>query len=397
LLTLFLGIALANEIPLTTGRTPIGEMKVETSTVRMVQEDLEIRLMNLDEYEVRATYRLHNPSAEAVVHFAVPITSGGEQGTYRDSSAAASVRILSDGNFVPCLVQQAPGFDTPYPQAKIDRWCTADLTIPAGPSEIRLSYEGELIYNRVLSDQALVPAPADRTLLYALASADSWAKKPDEVSITVDLGPYKGRASIRQPDGPDVSGRFISWALNKPELAKTPWIEIGLRAADWDRHAIATALNQHPSRWAPTITGSPDTAPLTDANAATAWCGPSGSTLKLDWPLPEAPASLNSSCRAGFGYIPGDTARWADTDVQSLTLRSCNAKADAPQQVFSVTRAAQPGVSGQVAILDEPMNQALFAPWLAAELPTQPPCLELELSGTEQVCLAELAWRVRCD
>ncbi|MEZ4323295.1 MAG: hypothetical protein R3F61_37875 [Myxococcota bacterium] len=399
-MTLLLGIALANGPDRNPGRTPLGEMRVATDSVRLVHEELEITLMSVDEVEVRATYQLHNPGESAVIRFSVPVTSGGEGGDFRESNAAASVRVLSDGRFVPCLVQEGEPLPTPWAAlgGTVDRWCTADLTVPAGSSEVRMSYEGALLFQRPQSPQDLLPRGADRKLVYALAPAGSWAKKPDEVAITVDLAMFRDRAKVVQPEKSTRDGRFLTWSLSKPDLEKVPWIEVDLRAADLDQHAVIAGLNATPSPWSPAVVRVPegDPAVLRDADAKTAWCGPGGSAIELEWPPPTE--RIEAACRLGLVHIPGDASsaeRWAKTGPQSLTLTPCGA--ETPSQPVPVRRASSPDQSGQVTPIDAALTEAFLAAWRATEPVTTPTCVRVELAGTSEVCLAELAWHAVCD
>lgn len=399
-MTLLLGIALANGPARTAGRTPIGEMRVGTDRVRMVHEELEIRLLSLEEVEVRATYQLHNPDPAAVVRFSVPVTSGGADGAYRDSNAAASVRILSNGTFVPCLIEEGERMATPFEAlgGAVTHWCTADLTIPSGPSEIRMSYEGELLFSRPQGPADPLPRGADRKLVYALSPAASWGKKPDEVAITLDLGDHRDRAKVVRPANPEWSGRIASWTLSKPDFSKAAWIEVDLKAADRDQHAIVASFNASQSDWTPTIrVPSGEATALTDADAATAWCGAAGSALQLEWPAPEAAGKAPASCRAALVHIPGDASnaeRWAGTGPTSFTLSTC--AADGATQPIPIRRAATPDASGQVTPLDAAATEAFFAPWRAEPPPTKPSCMKLEVAGPTEVCLAELGWHVVC-
>ncbi len=376
--------------PLVTPRTPIGELRLMSGDVRLVYEELELKILNLDEVEVRAVYQVHNKGGEIVVPYAVPITTGGKDGHLRASEAAASVRVFSGGRFVPCLIEDGPQIPMPHASlgTTVQQWCTADLVVPSGVSEVRLSYEGLLVFRRDAPTDGWNPKGADRKLLYTLAPGAYWKGKPDTLSITFDAGPYAGRATIVSPAEPFQSGRIASWSFDKPDHAKISMVEIDLKAADLDRSAnLFVHATERPSA---------SEAALVDGDPGTAFCTSEPASVDLTWPQPPS-AAKGPRCSGGVLYVPGDRStpdRWASTAPESLTVSSCSD--GALKQSLPSTRSADVSLSGQAVRLDAPILDALGAIW-TSESPGDA-CLRLDVTPPEggEACVAELAIPVRC-
>jgi hypothetical protein len=370
---------------LVTPRTPIGELRLMSGDVKLVYEELELKILNLDEVEVRATYQVHNPGPEVVLPYGVPITSGGKDGHLRASQAAASVRVLSGGRFVPCLIEDGPPLALPHAAlgSAVSQWCTADLVVPSGISEVRLSYEGLLLYRRDAPTDGWLPTGADRKLLFSLAPGASWKGKPDTLSITFDAGPYAGRATVVSPPEPFESGRIASWNIDRPDHGKLGVVEVDLRAADWDRSANLFA---HASDRAQATEAA-----LSDGDPATAYCTREPATVDFQWA--ETPSAVKGpTCSGGVLFVPGDRSRWSATAPESLVLTSC---ANPPfEQVLPTTRSDDPKTSGQAVPLDAAVTTALSKSWAAGE----PGCVRLSVTPPAggEACVSELALPVSC-
>ena len=372
--------------PRVTPRTPIGELRLLSGDVQLVYEELELKVLNLDEVEVRATYQVHNKGPELVVPYGVPITTGGPDGELRASEAAASVRVLSGGRFVPCLIEDGPELPLPHVElgAEVRHWCTADLVVPSGVSEVRLSYEGRMLFRRPAPKNGWEPVGANRKVLYSLAPGASWKGKTDTLSITFDAGPFGGSATVVGPRDPFQSGRITSWTLEKPDYAKLSAIEVDLAVSDRDRSAnLFAQVAQRPESPEPT---------LVDGDLATPFCVTEPTTVDLTLPAPE---QVGSTCSGGLLYVPGDRTtpdRWTATAPARLTLESCSGSGF--QQTLPTTRSDAPETSGQAVALDSAVLDALAKAWAR----DQTACVRLSVQPrpTTEACLAELAAPVRC-
>ena len=382
-----------------TGRTPVGGLGPSATTeIRLVHETLELRITGLDAYEARAVYQLHNPGPAEVIRWSVPITSGGAGGSARDSAEAASVRVLSEGVFIPCLAADGPRLLVPVPgtEANVaDKVCAADVTIPTGASELRLSFEGALHFEASSAVGAVLGGGVDRTLVYGLFPGAGWSKKPDSVEITLDPGPYAGRLEPILPPRPTSEGRLLAWDLQKPDLAREPWVVVKLKVADRDLHARIAGWNagpQDPARPSSTATRT------SDGDGASAWCGPPGqpATLDLSWSRPAAlPRGWGPRCALALGALPGDTssaAAW-DASVRPVRVRASMCGAD-PQSAANLGLA--PGRSWDATGAVVPLPDGLRVSWWAAMTDAQapPPCVRLEAEAGS--CFGELAWIVSC-
>lgn len=393
-----------------TGRTPVGELQPRATASRLVDEELEVRVLDLDFVEVRATYQVHNPGTEAeVVRWAVPVTSGGKGGSEGASAEAASVRVLMGGVFIPCLVTPGDAFDLPIPSAvganRVDRWCTADVTLQPGLSELRLSFEGALLYEASSTPAALAAGGVDRTFVHALFPAAGWSKRPDEIRVTFDAGPFVGRATPVQPPNAKVDGRFISWTLPRPDVTQTRFVVVTLKAADRDQHARIATHNTRSAPWVrPSgvrVSGNAGAvSKLTDGDGSTAWCatGKDG-WAELTWARPAA-GTVKPTCAVGLFAIPGNAASeasWSGSGRPSRIRASvCGGKGPSVELPLTVGRSYD-ATGAAVVVPPE-----LATPWLDAMAATDPkapaPCVRVDVveSLGSPACFSELAWQVSC-
>lgn len=392
-----------------TGRTPVGELQPRATVSRMVDEELEVRILDLDFVEVRATYQVHNPgTAPEVVRWAVPLTSGGTGGSDGASAEAASVRVLMGGVFIPCLVSPGEGFELPVPSAvganRVDRWCTADVTLQPGLSELRLSFEGALLYEASSTPAALAAGGVDRTFVHALFPASGWSKRPDEIRITFDAGPFVGRATPVQPPNARVDGRFISWTLPRPDVTQTRFVVVSLKAADRDQHARIATHNANGTAWArPSgvkASGNPAAAArMSDGDGATAWCASGRDAwVELAWARPPA-GTVKPSCAVGLLAIPGDAASeasWTGSGRPTRVRASMCGSRDGVELPLTVGPAFD--ATGAAVVVPP----ALATPWLeamGATDPKAPPvCVRVQVLDSlgSPACFSELAWQASC-
>lgn len=361
-----------------TARTPIGDIQARTDQVRLVHEDLAITLVDLDSYEVRATYQVHNPGERVIVRYGVPITSGGrEDGGGR--SNAASVRILQDGVFIPCLIEDGDALSLPVSSESgmhtVDKWCTADLVFKPGASEIRLSYEAGLLFERQWA--AGGPQPTERQLVYAIGLSESWAGTPDAIEISVDLGnTYRGRARATVPPPTHQDERFLSWSWSKPDLSLTPTLVMQLAASDLDRFAAVT----------PSPTGRPASSSnpeaVFDKNPTTAHCWNPEHSLELHFQAPS-----DKTCNNILAVVPGAAegieAWLSHGRLKKARLQSC---------------------SDATLVADVNLKPTQLPEAAVTELPKafRASCVRLVpvdvLPGANNdVCISELMWHQRCD
>jgi hypothetical protein len=272
----FVGVALGQPF-LWTGRTPVGELSVGETRVRLVQETLDLKVLSADELQVRADYVLDNPGEKVVLRFAVPVTSGGT-GEVRSSPAAASIRLTdASGEFVPCLVRPTSPRALPVELVsgahRITSACTADVVVPAGVSNLRLSYEGELLHEAVATPPG-IPV-GDRHLVYDFTGAATWHGSPDLLVAVVDLGPFAA-STPDLPPGARRDGAIISWTVEEPDHAALDSLVLPLGGADTD--AVRTIARAH------VVEGLTGPSVLRDADPSTTWCGRSA-RLKVPEPL----------------------------------------------------------------------------------------------------------------
>lgn len=217
MITLSLLTALAQ--PRWTGRTPIGEPEPGETDVQVQSLLIELQILSFDEVQVRSDYLLLNPTdTRQVVHLSVPVTSGGPEGE-RASPAAASVRFLdAGGTFVPCLVRErAPARELPVRSTRgvhrVDHHCTADVVVPPGPSSLRMSYEGALLFDE---PDGVLPA-SDRTLVHDLQGAAGWSGAIGQLDVIASTGPFGGIAGPIRPANPGASGDLVHWSAATPD------------------------------------------------------------------------------------------------------------------------------------------------------------------------------------
>lgn len=276
MMMLLVGLALAEPFAWT-ARTPVGEVAVAPTPVRLVREILELTVLSHDEVQVRTDYILDNPGEKVIVRFSVPVTSGGRGGG-RASSAAASIRLTdATDEFVPCLVTTVPPQELPFPSVaganQVTGACTADVVIPAGISRLRLSYEGELFYESQ-ADATGIPV-SDRTLLYDFRGAASWAGTPEQLDVTVNFGPFASATPVL-PKKSVREGAFATWMVKKPNHAALGVLSLALGGAAVDAgHVVAKAPHVEGVQVAPV---------LHDRDPHTTWCGPA-TQLRVPVPL----------------------------------------------------------------------------------------------------------------
>ncbi|MCA9571141.1 MAG: hypothetical protein KC656_25050 [Myxococcales bacterium] len=243
---------------------------MEATDVRLVAETLDLEILSLHEVQVRADYVLDNPGEKAVVRFSVPVTSGGRDGG-RPSAAAASVRLTdAGGEFVPCLVKPRPTpLTLPVPSAVganvVDQHCTADLVVQPGVSTVRLSYEGELVHEDP-QDGGGIPA-SDRTLVFLLGGGAAWKGRPDQLDITLTLGPFASSATVRSPEKSRREGPIVSWSIDRPDHAKLGALRVDLGGAAPVRASRVHDLHD-------TKLGASVHEVLADGDPSTTRCGP---------------------------------------------------------------------------------------------------------------------------
>jgi len=325
-------VALANGGPL---RSPMpgsfgGATPTEESTVRLVSEDLRLTLLpDLTTYRAEATYQLDNPKDARSLWFGVPITwfdLPGEAFNQPPKAGAElpSIALRLEGEAVSCHFETDAGNP---PRARDGRtwldlagglpgtaeyehiepivlgWCAAELTIPAGRSELTLGYTSDLWSDRPdeISGHGValpgceeweVPANgsanyARRSLVYLLHPAAGWAPPMERLRITLDPGPHPDLVEVISPQGFQRAGDTFQWDLRSPDLEQLGQVrvdtrfdlELRWRELQEDR---STAGSQLPLEVEADPAGA-DLAPLLDGDPATTWSTAGLGMLTVRW------------------------------------------------------------------------------------------------------------------
>ncbi|WP_164000180.1 discoidin domain-containing protein [Pyxidicoccus caerfyrddinensis] len=278
------------------GPTATGNLQPRTDLpVRLVSEDLSITVTGLERYRVRADYVLANEGAKVKASYGVPLFAVDDEGQKLDVTAG-SIRISLAGRRVPCKVvrTQARIEDPrdnvqPLPFAQVllqpldvDGWCVAELTIPSGKAvPLRLEYSGELLFQDVETSKAALPHVDGRWLRYPLFPAGWWKGQAERVDVTVDFGPYAGRAEIFGPAGAKPEAARARWHFEKVDLDQLPFLSVRFNKEAFARHRQLTVERArfNPLKLPLSVTASSTLAGgryapahVLDGRADTAWC-----------------------------------------------------------------------------------------------------------------------------
>jgi hypothetical protein len=294
--------ALANGGPVAwTQGTPVGGIGPRRVTdIRLVGEELRLRITDLDHYAVTARYKLDNPGPERTVTYGVPVAHvplGRDRGSVtRKAALADSVHLhIGDQSFRCEVTDVARG---PYldDEARLsadespkyfdagDGWCVTNLAIPAGMHELVLEYTGELEFEDIEYSKSALRYFSHRTLRYQLWPAGYWRGPVDKFSVTVDLGPYAGHdVQHSLPEGAVDSGTRLRWEGAGIDLTRMRELRMELAGDDllltqelarWNRreHRYAQVSVHTSSNPAPEGEERHDNELMLDGDQATAWC-----------------------------------------------------------------------------------------------------------------------------
>lgn len=454
-----------------------GIMLLPTEGIALVSEDLSIVIRDLENIHVDATYTLRNSGDERTLEYGVPVIWGGDVPDVFDEEwddedwavrmraeverGVASIQVqVGEEPARPCrrVPTWGPGFnDEPVRAIETDHrrwdqpmgllsafdefgmdtlvksWCVTRITIPAGDSQLRLTYDAQLWFVDSHYSKSPFPSMGPRHLTYLLFPAGYWGGTPERVDIRVDLGPYSAEPELVFPTGYTRSGNVLEWHLLAPELSQVPVVEVALDDERRMRHQTESRWNidnyNYPdvtlrAEASATAPGY-DTAALFDGDTATAWCGPRDARLTI-WGTFRPKEEVYDAtaypelqiARAGPIMVPGHTAsqetyaehgrptrvRLSMCDDQSSSAELT--ATDRSPHFFNASTRLTEEEEGASAWLEEQAFPAFWAAWVdkVREGGDAPPtdetiCLNLEileLAGgrSDWVCLSEWSFYV---
>jgi hypothetical protein len=394
------------------------------TVIRLVREELALRVVEPGQYAAHARYLLANPGPEKRVTYGVPVlvhrmvespADGIAQSEARGNQAAArrwevywreewarrmararevasTIRVTLAGKTHRCELENKPPPPAPIDPADPANgsdpvrapfaWCTVSLSIPRGDGVVlELEYAAPLVTGGDDEREVLYEASdgkiarrgyTDRLLIYPLSPAATWAGRPTHLRIKLDRGPYP---LPLQPGGFVSQGPWLVWDFDDPDFAALgsfvlrfyPKPEVDhARRRFRERHGVAlTATGSSSIEPSSVATYVPENA--VDGRPETAWCvntptGGVGEWIEIRPVSTDAKPPRAVAIRPGYGK---SDATWVGNGrVTKVRLEACGS--------------GRPLFDGDVAL--EPTNELQE---IGGEELGELGCLRIEIRATQ--------------
>lgn len=323
---------------------------LQETVIRLLREDLSLRLVDEEHYAVQADYVLANPGPEKEIRYGVPIEVGAvsykEEGegrgrlvkrtqvevARRTQQMASSVRVTLGGAAGRC--------------SYVDGWCVLTLRIPHGEQiPLRLTYVSEYVQEFVGADgdrwspvqngghHNVWGADAARILKYPLAPAGTWAGVPERLTIAITSSLAAPFDSFRMAKATGGESPFVfhregdAWRTELRDANLRELQELLAVVLLLDRGGRRPQLTVRASSSIPpsgSLTYGPEN--LLDSRYATAWCVNTPAHGVGEWVEMEVPAPFQLDGRDAQvvgGYAKTEKAYRANGRVKALGVSAC--------------------------------------------------------------------------
>jgi hypothetical protein len=359
------------------------------SSIRLVSEKLSLKL-DADgmHYDALAEYLLSNPGPTTEVLYGVPFRLGDES---EGPLPKVTVKVAEQSYDCRFGRRRKPPVyseeEAERESAKVlppedemlrgpDTWCTTRISVPTGERiPLSLSYRAELVYDDESFSKTFFTDYSDRWLVYSFAPAGGWQGPADELSITLDLGPFAGFETISGLRGFRREGSHLLWSQNQVDLSRLGPLKVKLDVSPvlhprdllkWRRKTKMRfaarelghipALSTGDAGAAASTSGQTEVTQATDGDSATAWCAGgdvAGRSFEVSWKPPRARDEEEdvTNCQLeAFAVFPGDLSSQQAYEqkrkVSRVRFAACGGPADTGQgKATKLTLAMKPRFS----------------------------------------------------
>jgi hypothetical protein len=347
------------------GGTPGGAFIMkQDDDIRLREENLDITIVDGNEYRVKATYELDNGGREKKVLFGVPIivkSRNDDPGPVPEVAVpvglaekqANSISLTLNSTRFPCGLSRQTAADAVKGAFKgiqddnyeIVTWCTAELLFPGEKrSTLVMEYSARMFSMDAFTSATNVPSHETRTLTYPFFPAGSWKGMADSLRVTVNMegSPYWSFTVERGPKAPKISGRAATWALANVDFRSLPDLVLAFPGEQLDKYRLLHWNRaDNTERVAAKVTASSTLADQGKANyrpinvmddrPETAWCEGVAGPGRGEWLQLRPDKSINSSrvvegLMITPGYVKNQRSYLSNGRVKRLRVSDCEGR-----------------------------------------------------------------------
>ena len=308
--------------------------------LRLLSEDLKIKVIDQKTYSVAATYLLSNPGKTKTIEFGVPVTWQDEiEG--EDEAGIANLSVKLEKKTYRCNKLIKPSNSNQYSKNKELLWCVFSLKMPKKDEiPLKLEYIGAFEFADWATNKSAEVQYDPRVLRYSLWPAGYWAGNARKIDIQVDLGKFSNYATIKSPKGFKKKSNLVSWSMKNIDLRNAKDLLIEFKLADIlpSMSAVKALKNDRRSRLSISATSTLKSQGKNsyvaqnalDGNLNTAWCEGvkgfgKGQIIKLQTKPQKADQYAPFHCvKIIPGYAKNPSTWYGNGQVVELRMRSCN-------------------------------------------------------------------------
>jgi len=358
-----------------TETTPVGAIGLkQNQSVSLVSENLQIKVLDLNTYSVKAHYRLHSSARLSKLQFGVPINWTFSE--FRDvdpdtlenrydqpppkevvkdvTNISQGIRLKVNGSPVRCR----PMFDRhaflfakqedsqPGSNTRVAAWCVATIGFKKGENRLSLEYHAQMDFEDMVFSKSALTEFSDRGLTYLLYPAGYWDGVAGEIQIVIDPGPYKGYLTIKQPQGFVQDNERWVWTQKQVDLKQVRMVDVTLDRSVDDANQLATWNKWGDIKFnkATTVRASSELPPskkttyvaanVLDGDPDTAWCKGApgdgvGQYLEFRAKKDSFAKNMESFCTlegliVSKGYLKSQGVYMLNNRISKIAISDCN-------------------------------------------------------------------------